>query len=77
MATPSATPPACAADCDGDDSVTVDEVVTLISIALGVAEISTCPPGDLSGDGDVTVDEIVAGVNNALDGCAAIGGDEV
>ena len=61
----------CVGDCDGDAMVAVNELVVMVTISVGAAPASTCPPGDRNGDGDVTVDEIVAGVNNALEGCPA------
>ena len=61
----------CAGDCNADGIVGVDEVVTLVNIALGDAVIGTCAAGDLSQDGQITVDEILAAVNRALNGCPA------
>jgi len=62
---------ACVGDCGGDDEVTVDEIITGVNIALGVASPSACPAFDPSGDGQVTVDEILQAVNRALTGCLA------
>jgi hypothetical protein len=59
----------CVGDCDGDGNVTVDEIVRLVSIALGTATLDTCPAGDGDGSGSITVDEIVTAVTNALSGC--------
>ena len=50
-------------------SVTVDELLTLVNIALGNADISTCLPGDANHDMQITIDEILTAVNNALNGC--------
>jgi len=61
----------CVGDCDEDGSVTVDELVKGVNIALGNLEVSECPAFDKNGDGSVTVDELVTGVNNALNGCPA------
>ena len=61
--------PACTGDCDGSGDVTVDEVITLVNIALGTAAVSTCLAGDADGSGNVTVDEIVSAVTAALEGC--------
>jgi len=61
--------PGCVGDCKGDDSVTVDELLKGVSIALGTLPLSQCSPFDLNGDGAVTVDEILIAVNNALEGC--------
>lgn len=61
---------ACTGDCNGDASVTVDEIIVGVNIALGGVSIASCAAFDRNGDGDVTVDEIVLAVNVALDGCA-------
>ncbi len=63
-----ATPP-CVGDCGGDHVVTVDELLTMVNIALGNASVSDCLPGDANTDGQITVDEILTAVNNALNGC--------
>lgn len=60
---------ACSGDCNGDREVTVDEIVSLVSIALGTRDAATCVAGDTSGDGEITVDELQAAINAALDGC--------
>jgi hypothetical protein len=65
----SPTPAACAGDCDQGGSVTVDEVILGVNIALGTTSIDVCPAMDTSGDGMVTVDEVITAVNSALDGC--------
>lgn len=63
----------CVGDCNGDNQVTVDEIVTMVNVALGSAAVTVCPAADPSGDGAVTVDEILQAVNNALNGCAPVG----
>lgn len=76
-ATPSATATptiACTGDCNGDALVTVDEIVTLVSIALGTVEIDGCLAADSNGDGSVTVDELVTAVTNGLSGCSSEAG---
>lgn len=69
--TPTATPDAtCFGDCGADGRVTVDEVLTLVNIALGNVPMDTCLAGDAPPfDGRVTVDEILTAVNRALTGC--------
>ena len=62
---------ACVGDCNGDGEVTVDELLTMVNIALGTADVSTCTAGDANRDGQVTIDEILAAVNAALTGCPA------
>lgn len=59
----------CAGDCDGDGNVTVDEVITGVNIALGVASIASCIAFDRDGDGVITVDEVILAVSTALMGC--------
>jgi len=59
----------CTGDCNGDGTVTIDEMVLGVAIALGNDNLSSCPAVDANGDGVVTVDEIVAAVTNALNGC--------
>lgn len=60
-----------AGDCDGDGSVTVDEVITAVSIALGAGELSSCSDADVDRDYRVTVDEVITGVSAALVGIPA------
>jgi len=59
----------CIGDCSQDGEVTVDEIITMVNIALGSQPISGCLAGDGNSDGQITVDEIVTAVNNALNGC--------
>lgn len=59
----------CFGDCNGDSHVTVDEILTIVNIALGTAVLAECPAGDADGSGQITVDEILLAVNNALNGC--------
>lgn len=59
----------CLGDCNQDGVVTVDEILLLLQIALGTAQLHVCPAADGSGDGLITVDEIVGAVDVALDGC--------
>lgn len=67
--TPTPTPVPCIGDCNGGRTVTVDEILTMVNIALGNAPIDLCRAGDANGDGQMTVDEILTAVNNALNGC--------
>ncbi len=75
-ATPSPVPatltpavPSCIGDCNGDGIVTVDELLTMVNIALGNAQLQSCVAGDDNGDGQISVDEILTAVNNGLNGC--------
>ena len=67
-ATPTARPP-CAGDCNGDGAVTINELITGVTIALGTQPLAACPGFDTSGDGQVAINELVAAVNHALAGC--------
>jgi DNA-binding beta-propeller fold protein YncE len=60
--------PVCAGDCNGDGQVTVDEILTLVTIALGNAETSACPSG-VPSRAKVNVALITQAVNDALSGC--------
>jgi photosystem II stability/assembly factor-like uncharacterized protein len=60
--------PVCIGDCAGDGQVTIDEVLTLVNIALGNAQVSACPHSIPSGAA-VNVALIIQAVDNALNGC--------
>ena len=72
--TPTATsrPPTCAGDCDGGGSVTVNEIIILVNIALGDAGPSACPSGIPSGT-DVTITLIIEAIDHALTDCSTGG----
>lgn len=63
----------CLGDCDGDAHVTVDELIAMVSVALGSAPAAGCPAGDADENGQITVDEIIAAVNHGLNGCPPAG----
>jgi len=67
--TTTVTPAPCTGDCNSDGVVTVDEILTMVNVAVGNSAISACPPGDSNHDGEITVDEILAAVPKALNGC--------
>jgi hypothetical protein len=69
--TPTATktPGPCIGNCGNDGQVTVDDILTLVNIALGNRSVSDCQAGDFNGDNQITVDEILKAVNAALNGC--------
>jgi hypothetical protein len=56
-------------DCNVDGVVTVEEIVSMVNIALGNASLPLCSAGDRNGDQQITVEEILSAVNGALDGC--------
>jgi YVTN family beta-propeller protein len=61
--------PTCVGDCGIDRQVTVDEILMMVNVALGNAQLSACRAGDANGDGQITIDEILTAVNSALNGC--------
>lgn len=63
----------CAGDCNASADISVDELITLVNIALGDAGVDDCPVGDVNGDGRISVDELVGAVGLALVGCGANG----
>ncbi len=69
LPTNTATPPfSCVGDCNGDHQVTVDEILTMVNIALGDGQASDCANGIPRG-AQVDVAWILQAVNNALGGC--------
>lgn len=61
---------ACPGDCNGNLTVTIDEVLLGVNIVLGVITPQTCPGMDSGGNGSIEIDEILRAVNAALIGCA-------
>jgi hypothetical protein len=64
---------ACAGDCKNTGAVDVADLVTSVNIALGQADLATCPAVDANSDQHVSVNELIAAVNNALYGCGGAG----
>jgi len=64
---------ACTGDCNNNGKVSVDEILTMVNIALGTAQLSTCTSGDVNMDKKITIDEILAAVNFALTMCPTSG----
>jgi Ca2+-binding EF-hand superfamily protein len=59
-------------DCNQDGSVTVDELIKGVNIAIGTTSIDACSSFDTNGDGAVTINELIAAVNRALTGCVDV-----
>ncbi len=59
----------CAGDCDGSETVSINETILGLNILLGNPGVSACPAADVSGNGVVTADESAAAIGNSLDGC--------
>jgi hypothetical protein len=62
-------PGICAGDCDGSDNVSINELITLVNIALGARPISACLAGDLNNNQMIGINELIGAVNRALNGC--------
>ena len=71
LALPVSARAACVGDCNGDFTITVNELVTGVNIALGNNTIASCPVFDTDNTQAVEIYELIAGVGNLLNGCAA------
>lgn len=69
----SAAEPICAGDCDGDQTVTVGELITGVNVLLGLLALEQCEAFDRNEDASVTVEELVTAINSALFGCTRTG----
>jgi subtilisin family serine protease len=74
-ATPTASPtptpttaPVRPGDCDGNQLVTIDELIVGVRIALEQLSTATCPAADRNRDGRVGIDELLSAVTAALRG---------
>jgi Tol biopolymer transport system component len=56
----------CTGHCNGDQQVTIDELLTAVNIALGSSAPSACPAYDSNA---VAITDLMTAVNNALNGC--------
>ena len=65
----STTPGLCIGDCDHNGSVTIDEILKGVGMAVGTIPIGDCPEVDANADQVVTVDELLRAVAAALNGC--------
>ena len=72
-ATPTATPRRCVGDCDGSRTVSINELIVGVNIALGGTAARNCPAFDGDGSGTVSISELIAAVSNALNGGCATG----
>jgi len=63
--------PACTGDCNGNGTVSIDELVSGVNILLGESALSGCLALDVDANSRVTVDELVAAVARDMNGCSA------
>jgi hypothetical protein len=68
---PRAAQAVCLGDCNISGDVTVDEVVVMVNIDLGSAQLARCPAADPDNTGGVMIPQIVGAVHNLLEGCPA------
>lgn len=64
----------CSGDCNLDERVVVDELVTGVNITLGSRTTESCPPFDVDADDTVAVNELVMAVDAAIRGCDPVPG---
>jgi hypothetical protein len=60
---------ACVGDCNGNNMVTINELILGVNIALGNQPITACEAFDCQGTGMVPINCLIQGVNNASNGC--------
>jgi hypothetical protein len=66
--TPIANP--CVGDCDRNGTVSIDELIRGVNIALELLGLDECPAFDADGDGVVGIGELILAVNAALGPCS-------
>jgi hypothetical protein len=59
----------CVGDCDGDDEVSVSELILGVGMALGEDTIDECPAFDFTPDDRIMIDELLLSVAASSEGC--------
>ena len=59
----------CVGDANGDGTVSINELVLGVTIALGTHGIDAAPIFDTNGSETVEINELVIAARNALQGC--------
>lgn len=67
--TVTATAGGCPGDCNANGAVAINELITLVNVALLNLPVTACPVGDVNGDGKVAINELITAVTRALNGC--------
>ena len=62
----------CSGDCNGNERVTVDELVAGFRIAQGEMDLDACPSGDADGNGVIAITDLVEARNTLLNGCRPV-----
>lgn len=71
LAGPAGADAQCIGDCNGDGTVSINELVVGVNIALGTQPASACLAFQ-DASGDVNISQLVKGVNNALGSCPIV-----
>lgn len=58
--------PPKAGDCNADMQISIDELITGVSIALGLAPVDDCPRFDIDDTGSVTIGQLIAAVSSSF-----------
>lgn len=61
----------CVGDCNNSASIHISELISGVNIALGLANLRTCPQFDDDGDRQVMATEVLKGRCNSIYGCGA------
>jgi len=61
---------ACVGDCDGNGTVTINELIMMVNMALGTADTSSCSAAGTS-SGTIGINDLVKGTLALLEGCDA------
>lgn len=59
----------CTGDCDASDTVTIQELIQGVRIALGQLQLRVCYPFDVDLDNGVSIDELQVAVGNLFSYC--------
>lgn len=75
--TPTNTPVSiCVGDCNGDGTVAVNEIITMVNMALGSqTQLAACPNGiplTVTDVSQIDIAVIIQAVNSALNGCSLV-----
>lgn len=60
----------CTGDCNADEQVAVNELITGVSIALGEQRINRCGNMDGNRDNEIGIDDLTSAVGGAVAGCS-------
>jgi len=59
----------CACDCNNSGTVTVDEIIRGVNIAVGSEAVDLCQSLDRNHDNQVDESDLMQAVSDALEGC--------